>query len=540
MSKHYRYLFILLTLVILSAGVVVYALHNCSRTGLFPSVDMNIDQFGSIDRPPKIHPDYCETVIPPNIAPMNFLVEESGSQYYVKIHSKNGRAIQIFSRSPKITIGQNRWHELLNANRGEQLNFDVFVKTANPPAATVQWNRFSSITNQIANEDIDGFLVYRRIHPGHGFWRKMGIYQRDLHRFDESLILDNNYFKGGCLNCHTFCNNRTDKMFIGIRSALYGSSVLLIEDDDVNKIGTKFGYTSWHPSGRIAAYSINKVHQFFHTAAGEVRDVIDLDSLLAYYIVDSKTIKTSPQISKKDRLETYPVWSPDGRYLYFCSAPLTWSDQDIIPGNFNEIKYDLVRISYDIDSDTWGELETVLSAQDTGLSILLPRISPDGRWLLFCMCNYGCFPVYQESSDLYMIDLEAAQQTGKYEYRRLEINSDKSESWHSWSSNGRWIAFSSKRQSGVFTRTYLSYVDRQGRVHCPLLLPQKDPTYYDSCLWTYSVPELIQEPVVVTKETLGRIVRSPRKIPGQIPVTMATPKAGTLPETTESWLIGRE
>jgi len=529
MSKHYRYLFILLTLVILSAG-----------TGLFLLADKNIDQYGSIDRPPKIHPNYCETVIPPNIAPLNFLVEESGSQYCVKIHSKKGRAIQIFSRSPKITIPQNRWGELLNANRGEQLNFDVFVKTANPPVATAQWNRFSSITNQIANEDIDGFLVYRRIHPGHGFWRKMGIYQRDLHRFDESLILDNDYFKGGCLNCHTFCNNRTDKMFIGIRSAVYGSSVLLIEDGDVNKIGTKFGYTSWHPSGRVAAYSINKVHQFFHTAASEVRDVIDIDSLLAYYIVDSKTIKTSPQISKKDRLETYPVWSADGRYLYFCSAPLTWSDQDIIPGNFNEIKYDLVRISYDIDSDTWGELETVLSAQDTGLSILLPRISPDGRWLLFCMCNYGCFPVYQESSDLYMIDLEAAQQTGKYEYRRLEINSDKSESWHSWSSNGRWIAFSSKRHSGVFTRTYLSYVDRQGKVYNPLLLPQKDPTYYDSCLWTYSVPELIMEPVAVKKEKLGTVVRNPQTTPGQIPVTMATPKAGSLPETTESWLIGRE
>jgi len=540
MSKHYRYLFILLILVILSAGVLVYALHNYSRTGISLQPDRKIDQYTLIDRPAKIQPDYCETVIPPNIAPLNFFVEESGSQYCVKIHSKRGRAIQIYSRSPKIMIDQNRWGELLNANRGELLNFDVFVKTANPPAGAAQWNRFSSITNQIANEDIDGFLVYRRIHPGHGYWRKMGIYQRDLHRFDESLILDNDYFKGGCLNCHTFCNNRTDKMFIGIRSAVYGSSVLFIENGDVNKIGTKFGYTSWHPSGRVAAYSINKVHQFFHTAASEVRDVIDLDSLLAYYLIDSKTIKTTPQISKKDRLETYPVWSPDGRYLYFCSAPLTWSDRNIIPGNFNEIKYDLVRISYDVDSDTWGELETVLSAQETGLSMLLPRISPDGRWLLFCMCNYGCFPVYQQSSDLYMIDLEAAQRTGRYEYRRLEINSDKSESWHSFSSNGRWIAFSSKRRGGVFTRTYISYVDRQGKVYNPMLLPQKDPTYYDSCLWTYSVPELIQEPLTVKKERLGRVVRGTRKIPGQIPVTMATPKAGTLPEHAEPWLIGRE
>jgi len=305
--------------------------------------------------------------------------------------------------------------------------------------------------------------------------------------------------------------------------------------------------------GRGIFRKVNMVQQFFHSARTEVRDVIDLDSLLAYYLVDSQTIKTSPQISKKDRLETYPTWSPDGRYLYFCSAPLSWSERNVIPDYFDEIKYDLVRISYDIDRDQWGELETVLSAKDTGLSILLPRISPDGRWLLFCMCNYGCFPVYQQSSDLYLIDLEAVQhqlavspgsisagQISRYEYRWLQINSNKSESWHSFSSNGRWIAFSSKRQNGVFTRTYISYVDQQGKAYKPLLLPQKDPNYYESCLWTYSVPELVQEPVRVTKETLGRVVRGSRKISAPFPVTMATPKAGEPSEPAQLWLTERE
>jgi len=120
-------------------------------------------------------------------------------------------------------------------------------------------------------------------------------------------------------------------MLIGIRSANYGSSALLIEGDKVQKIGTKFGYTSWHPSGRIAAFSVNKVRQLFHSAAIEVRDVMDFDSLMAYYNVESKTVKTTPILAKKDRLETYPTWSPDGRYLYFCSAPLTWSDREVIP-----------------------------------------------------------------------------------------------------------------------------------------------------------------------------------------------------------------
>ena len=521
-------------------GKLIYALLTCALIitvvfYAFRDKKVTITQYSVINHHPGISPDYSGSVVPPNIAPLNFFIQQDGSRYFVKIHSKKGKPIEIFSNTPEIMIPQSRWNELLNTNRGEQLNFDVFVKMAND-----QWNRFSTITNKIANEDIDAILVYRKIRPGHGTWRDMGIYQRNLNSFNESVVLNNGYFRHGCVNCHAFCGNRTEKMLIGIRSAVYGSSVLLLENGVVNKIGTKFGYTSWHPTGRVAAYSINNVRQFFHSARSEVRDVIDLDSLLAYYLVDSQTIKTSPQISKKDRLETYPTWSPDGRYLYFCSAPLTWSDRNVIPDYFDEIKYDLVRISYDIDRDKWGELETVLSAKDTGLSILLPRISPDGRWLLFCMCNHGCFPVYQQSSDLYMLDLEAPQQTGKYEYRRLQINSDKSESWHSWSSNGRWIAFSSKRQSGVFTRTYISYVDRQGKAYKPLLLPQKDPTYYDSCLWTYSVPELVREPVRVTKEKLGRVVRGSRKISAPFPVTMATPKAGAPPEPAQPWLTERE
>ena len=506
-----------------------------------------ITQYSLIDQPAEVLPDYSGSVIPPNIAPLNFLIQHEGTGYFVRVCSEKGKPIEIFSKTPRISIPKRAWHQLLDLNRGRQLSLDIFVKspenTSSPEGQNERWSRFQTLTCEIAREDIDPFLVYRKIQPAHGTWRNMGIYQRNLNSFNESVVLNNEYFKHGCLNCHTFCNNRTDKMFIGIRSAVYGSSVLLVEDDKVNKIGTKFGYTSWHPSGRVAAYSINNVNQFFHSARSEVRDVIDLDSLLAYYLVDSQTIKTSPEISKKDRLETYPAWSqgPNGAdYLYFCSAPLFWSERNIIPERFDEIKYDLVRISYDIDRDQWGKLETVLLAQDTGLSILLPRISPDGRWLLFCMCNYGCFPVYQQSSDLYMIDLDAAQRTGKYEYRRLEINSDKSESWHSWSSNSRWIAFSSKRQSGVFTRTYISYVDRQGKVYKSFLLPQKDPTYYDSCLWTYSVPELVRQPVSVTKEKLGRVVRGSRIIPGRMPVTMATPKAGAPPEPAQPWLTERE
>ncbi len=511
---------------VLAVCVVIYAFGQQANVP---------DRCESIARPPRIQPDYSGVVLPPNIAPLNFLVKEDAVQYRVVISSQEGQPIEVVSRSPKIKIPLNPWHALLQQNLQADLHFNVFIKTRDD-----RWARFQRITNKIANDKIDQYLIYRRIHPAHVMWRKMGVYERNLQNFDESPILSNGFYKDGCLNCHSFCNNRTDKMLLHIRSSEYGSSALLIQDGAPQKIGTKFGYTSWHPSGRLAAYSVNKVTQFFHASQQEVRDVIDLDSLIAYYSLDKRQTKTAPQLSKKDRLETYPAWSADGRYLYFCSAPLTWTDRNALPETWDKIKYDLVRVSYDLNTDSWGEIETVLAAKQTGLSALLPRISPDGRWLLFCMCDYGCFPVYRRSSDLYMLDLEAARQTGRYEPARLDISSDESESWHSFSSNSRWIAFSSKRNSGAFTRIYLSYIDSEGRAHKPLVLPQKDPTYYNSCLWTFSVPELVIEPVRARKEKLGRIVRSSSKIPEKFPVTAATPKAGSLPMHEEPWLGQRE
>lgn len=198
--------------------------------------------------------------------------------------------------------------------------------------------------------------------------------------------------------------------------------------------------------------------------------------------------------------------------------------EEITKEMIEAVKYDLMRISYDVKLDRWGEPEVVVSAEESGKSSLEPRVSPDGRWLLFCMCDYSCFPVYQPSSDLYLIDLESGRTNGKFVYRKLDVNSEASESWHSWSSNSRWIAFSSKRMHGSFTRTYLSYIDVNGAASKPFVLPQKDTGYYEKCLRTFSVPELVVEPVRTTKETLGKVVRGKIDKIVYVPISSATNK----------------
>jgi len=496
-----------------------------------------VEPYITLDRPAMIHPDYGGAVLPPNIAPLNFLVREKGDAYCVRIHSEKGRPLEVISRTGEIRPDQKAWHRLLAENPGGILCLDVYVRNRNGPGPQARedpaWARFASLHMPIAREPIDDFIVYRRIRPGHSTWREMGIYQRDLRSFEERLVLDNGYFKHGCVNCHTFCNNRTERMLLGIRSQPYGSSALLTDGTRADKISTKFGYAAWHPSGTLVALSVNDVRQVFHSAADEVRDVMDFDSFMATYRPGQSGVRSIPGLVSKDRLETYPAWSPDGRTLYFCTAPRTWQAHSPLEGTYDRIRYDLARVSYDIEQDTWGQPETILTSQEVGGSVLLPRASPDGRWLLLTLCDYGCFPVYRSSSDLALMDLGTGPGSGTRPYRRLDVNSETSESWHCWSSNGRWIAFSSKRLSHIFTRIYLAYVDEGGRAHPPLLLPQKEPRFYDSCLWTFSVPELVTEPVRVRGEAIGRVIRGSDRIDVTLPVTMATPKADALPRHDE-------
>lgn len=454
-----------------------------ARAAAFPA-----EQVRPLPRPPRLRPDYTDIVIPPNVAPLNFLIEESGQGWAVRLRGEHGRPIELRGRTPRVTLPVRAWRALLATNAGGPLFLEVYTRQADGT-----WEGFQPVTNRVAREPCERTLTYRLLKPLYNYYAEIGLYQRDLESFRQTPVLENRDFGRGCLNCHTPLNRDPATFVLHIRGQPGPQPMLLVCSNQVRRINRTGGYPAWHPSGELLVLSQNRLALFYHTV-GETRDVFDADSNLAVYWVRSNTVSRPPELSRPDRLETWPAWAPDGQHLYFCSGPRLRQER------YRQIRYDLMRVSFDPARARWGEPETLLSGNEAGLSFAQPRVSPDGRWLLYTACRYGHFPVYQPASDLYLMDLHTRQT------RRLDINSDQADTWHSWSGNSRWVVFSSKRGNGVFARPHFTYVDETGRFHKPFVLPQEDPTFYDACLYTFNLPEFVAGPIRVGPARLARAV----------------------------------
>jgi hypothetical protein len=114
---------------------------------------------------------------------------------------------------------------------------------------------------------------------------------------------------------------------------------------------------------------------------------------------------------------------------------------------------------------------------------------------------YGTFPIWHTESDLQMLDL----QTGAIDTLAV-VNSQKSDTYHSWSSNSRWFVFASKRDDGLYGKPYFCYVDANGKAHKPFVLPQESPTFYDYNLKSFNIPELGKASLPFTAEAVGRAI----------------------------------
>ena len=158
----------------------------------------------------------------------------------------------------------------------------------------------------------------------------------------------------------------------------------------------------------------------------------------------------------------------------------------------------MLRLAFEPATGALGETrDTLYNVHTEGRSAKFPRVSPDGKYLLYTLSDYGNFSIWHKDADLYMLDLT----TGAID-SLPGVNSSDVESYHSWSRNSRWFVFASRRLDGLFTRPFLVHVDGEGHCSKPFLLPQESPDYYDRSLFSFNIPEFSHTPTQVTEGNL--------------------------------------
>lgn len=435
---------------------------------------------------PAIYPDYVDVTVPATIAPLNFWIKaEKYDLIDVVLKAEDQTEIHIQSKDI-VQFPIAKWHDMLKANVGKSLQVVVSIKSNG------QWKQYLPFKINISSYLIDYGLVYRLIAPGYEVYSKMGIYQRNLSDFEQDPIVENTLIPGTCVNCHAFNQNNPNQMSLHLRGA-QGATMLLV-DGKMEMLNTKTDstmspcvYPYWHPSGKYIAYSVNQTRQGFHEVRNERVEVFDMASDVVVYDIRKNLLMTSSLLKTKD-LETFPVFSPDGKTLYYCSAK-----QRDIQTDYQNIKYSLCKISFDPGTGKFGDrVDTLISSTQTGKSVSFPRPSFDGKYIMFTLSNYGNFSIWHREADLYLLSLNDGT------YRSLkEVNSNETESFHDWSTNSHWFVFSSRRDDGLYTRPYFASIDDHGNVTKPFMLPQKDPRFYDSFLFSFNVPEFIISKVKV-------------------------------------------
>jgi hypothetical protein len=108
-----------------------------------------------------------------------------------------------------------------------------------------------------------------------------------------------------------------------------------------------------------------------------------------------------------------------------------------------------------------GEPVPIEGASHNGMSNSFPKVSPDGRWIVFVKARNGL--LMRPDSQLYIVPFAGGAT------RRMRCNTLLMNSWHSFSPNGRWMVFSSKSRS-PYTQMFLTHIDADGNSSPAILI----------------------------------------------------------------------
>ena len=417
---------------------------------------------------PPIYPDYCDVTIPVNIAPLNFLLRTDCEAIEVKAGS-----LILNTRGNEASFDIDDWKELMQQSADQEIEVTITALIDGT------WTQYAPFHWRVVSDKVDPYLTYRLIEPDYEIWNNVQIQQRCVENFDVNALGHYEQLENRCMNCHTFANQDPQLSMMYVRGP--GGGAILNQQGQLSKLNIPGSvYFGFSPSGRYITFSTQKIIPAFHSMPSKRLEVYDAESNVYVADMQEHRIISSPLLSDSLKFETFPTFSPDGKYIYYCAA-----DSVSLPSDIKNLQYRLVRIPFDEKAGTIGTEVESWNVEGEKSSVCHPRISPDGRYLLYTVADYGTFPIWHPEADLQLMNL----QTGAIDTLAI-VNSGKSDTYHSWSSNSRWFVFASKRDDGLYGKPYFCYIDKEGKAHKPFCLPQEHPTFYDNNLKSFNAPEL--------------------------------------------------
>jgi tetratricopeptide (TPR) repeat protein len=302
---------------------------------------------------------------------------------------------------------------------------------------------------------------------------------RDIRRKESHTVLKD---MPTCANCHSFARDgktmgididgpANDKGLYALapieRHISIGNKEIVRWNPDGQVGLTRVGFMSQvSPDGRFvlstfAPPALEIPNSYYVTNFKDYRFLqvfYPTRGILEVYNRATKQRQPLPGADDPKYVQTDGVWSPDGKAIVFARAvarnpreegqkPALYANDP----NETQIKYDLYRIPF--HDGKGGIPERIAGASENGMSNNFPKISPDGRWIVFVECKNG--QLMRPDSQLYIVPF------GGGVARRLRANTSLMNSWHSFSPNGRWLVFSSKSRS-PYTQMCLTHIDANG------------------------------------------------------------------------------
>jgi tetratricopeptide (TPR) repeat protein len=293
-----------------------------------------------------------------------------------------------------------------------------------------------------------------------------------------------------CGNCHSFSRDGgvlgldvdygNDK---GAYAVLPVSKEMVLDDEKIltwsdyrrNDGDATYGLLSQiSPDGRYVISTVKDRAVFVATPDIQFSQLFfPVKGILVFHDRETGEFKPLPGADDPAFVQSNPTWSPDGQYVVFARSKayhkasaadprgvlLNEKDVPEFVERREPFKFDLYRVPF--NDGKGGKAEPIEGASHNGMSNYFAKFSPDGQWIVFCKAKD--FMLLMPDSELFIIPAAGG------EARRLRANTPLMNSWHSFSSNGRWLVFSSKAYT-PYTQLFLTHIDEEGNSTPPVVL----------------------------------------------------------------------